>query len=243
MRADYPRPEQADGLRRLWKEAFGDSDAFLDGFWDTAFAYDRCRCITLEGEIAAALYWLDCRCDGVPMAYIYAVATAKVHRGKGLCRALMEDTHSHLRALGYAGCILVPGQKELFSMYEKMGYACFSGMDERTVEAAAPVTLREIDAEEYAALRKACLPPHGVVQDGIAFLASYARLYAGEDFLLAATPEMGLELLGNTAAAPGILGALGKKSGRFRVPGTGRFAMYLPLTDAPTPGYFGLAFD
>lgn len=243
MRADYPRPEQTDGLRRLWKEAFGDSDAFLDTFWDTAFAYDRCRCITLDGEIAAALYWLDCRCAGAPMAYIYAVATAKIHRGKGLCRALMEDTHSHLRALGYAGCILVPGEKELFSMYEKMGYACFSGMDERTVEAAAPVTLWEIDADEYAALRKACLPPHGVVQDGIAFLASYARLYAGEDFLLAATPEMGLELLGNTAAAPGILGALGKKSGRFRVPGTGRFAMYHPLTDTPTPGYFGLAFD
>lgn len=243
MRADYPTPEQQDGLRRLWQESFGDSDAFLDGFWGTAFAYDRCRCISTNGEIAAALYWLDCRCDGAPMAYIYAVATARLHRGQGLCRALMEDTHSLLKRLGYAGCILVPGEKELFAMYEKMGYTCCGGMDTIPRSAGAPVLLREVTADEYGTLRKAYLPEHGVLQDGLDFLSTYAKFYAGEDFILAATDTLGLELLGNADAAPGILGALGKKSGRFRVPGTAPFAMFHPFADVPTPGYFGLAFD
>ena len=35
-------------------EAFGDSDEFLDGYFDTAYATDRCRCITENGRIAAA---------------------------------------------------------------------------------------------------------------------------------------------------------------------------------------------
>ncbi len=230
-------------LRRLWKEAFGDTDAFLDSFFETAYSPDRCRYIMIDGCVAAALYWLDCRCDGEKLAYIYAVATAKMHRGKGLCRTLMEDTHTHLKAAGYAGSILVPGEKGLFAMYEKMGYAPFGGMDTLSCQAGTPVSMQEISPAEYAAQRAQYLPHRGVEQDGMEFLASYANLYAGSDFILAATDETGLELLGNTAAAPEIAAALGKKEGRFRIPGNTPFAMYCPLTDFPAPGYFGIAFD
>lgn len=239
MRADYPTPEQVTALRKLWKEAFRDTDAFLDSFFETAFAYDRCRCITADGQVVAALYWFDCRCDGAPMAYIYAVATAKAFQGKGLCRALMADTHAHLKNLGYAGCILVPGEKGLFSMYEKLGYRCFGGMDTANCEAGAPVALREVSPDEYAALRRQYLPQRGVQQEGIAFLASFTKLYAGDDFICA----WAAELLGNTAAAPGIVAALGKKEGCFRIPGNQPFAMYHPLSSVPAPTYFGLAFD
>jgi hypothetical protein len=54
---------------------------------------------------------------------------------------------------------------------------------------------------------------------------------------------LGLELLGNTDAAPGIVAALGCKEGRFRIPGGTPFAMYRPLSDISAPTYFGLAFD
>ena len=243
MRPDYPTPEQTDGLRALWKEAFGDSEQFLDGFFETAYSTDRCRCITENGRIAAALYWMDCRCDDVPMAYLYAVATARLYRGQGLCRKLMEDTHSHLKSLGYAGCILVPGEPELFSMYKNMGYVNFGGMDTVPAAAASPLALRHVSAEEYAALRRQYLPPRGVIQGDMDFLATYATLYAGDDFVCAWAGDTALELLGNTAAAPGILGALGKAKGRFRIPGKTPFAMYRPLSDTPAPAYFGIAFD
>lgn len=247
MRADYPKAELVDSLRSLWKEAFADSDAFLDSFFDTAFAPDRSRCIAIDGQAAAALYWFDCSCRGTAMAYIYAVATRKKQRGQGLCRALMEDTHRLLKSLGYAGCILVPGQPALRDMYEKLGYADFSGMDTVTCKADGTAQLRQLTAEEYQTRRGSCLPEGGVQQQSIDFLAAYASFYAGEDFLLAATENgdalTGLELLGNAAAAPAILGALGKEDGSFRVPGAAPFAMYHPLSDAPAPGYFGLAFD
>jgi len=243
MKADYPTREQTEGLCRLWQEAFGDDDAFLDSFWSTAFSSDRCRCITIDGEVAAALYWFDCRCDGTPMAYLYAVATGKKHRGKGLCRCLMEDTHALLKSLGYAGAILVPGEQGLFAMYEKMGYRRFGGMDTVHCTAGQPVELREIPAEEYTRLRKNYLPQGGVEQEGLEFLAEFARFYAGSDFVLAATEEQAVELLGNTANAPGILGALQKNTGSFRIPGERPFAMYHPLSDTPVPRYFGLAFD
>lgn len=249
MNIDYPARAQIPALRSLWKKAFGDTDAFLDLFFSTAYAENRCRCITLQGQVAAALYWFDCHGEDGTYAYIYAVATDRAFRGQGLCRMLMENTHDLLKEQGYAGTVLVPGEPGLFDMYEKMGYADLSGAETLSVTAGTPVPLRQVTKEEYAAARRALLPPGGIVQEGenLRFLESYAKLYAGNGFVLAAVTEEAhlqcTELLGDRTAAPGIVAALGMQAGTFRVPGENRFSMYLPLKDAPAPGYFGLAFD
>ena len=129
MNIDYPTRARIPALRSLWTQAFGDDDAFLDLFFSTAYGETRCRCITLQGQIAAALYWFDCAAEGETFAYLYAVATDPAFRGKGLCRALMEDTHHLLKDQGYAGTVLVPGEPGLFDMYEKMSYTVLSGMN------------------------------------------------------------------------------------------------------------------
>jgi len=238
-------------LRALWKEAFGDTDAFLDSFFSTGFSEERSRCVFVGDALAAALYWFDCTVGDAKIAYIYAVATAAAHRGQGLCRTLMDSTHDQLRQLGYAGAVLVPGETDLFAMYEKMGYRICGHMTEFSCEAGSPLPIREISSEEYAALRQQLLPIGGIVQEkeNLAFLQTQGKLFAGEGFLLAAdaSGEMlrGIELLGDTRLAPEIVAALGISQGSFRAPGNDRpFAMYLPLQeDAPAPTYFGLAFD
>ncbi len=239
-------------LKALWKEAFGDTDAWIDSFMVTAFSPDRCRYMEQNGTIAAALYWFDCSCRGQKLAYIYAVATAKAHRGKGLCRSLMEDTRDHLAASGYDGVVLVPGSDGLRAMYEKMGYRTCTGISQVNCRAGSEkAALTPVDDETYGALRRQFLPEGGVLQEGenLCFLASYARLYRGKDFLLAAYVEdntvHGIELLGNAAAAPGIVAALGADRGQFRAAGEEvPFAMFLPLAEhCPIPTYFGIAFD
>lgn len=235
-------------LRSLWKAAFSDDDAFLDSFFSTAYALERCRYLTENGSITAALYWLDCSSGDKEYAYLYAVATDPAHRGKGLCRRLMEQTHRELSDAGYAGTILVPGEDGLRHMYKKMGYVSFSGMDQLRCTAGNPIPLKEVSIQEYAAARKKWLPAGGVVQEkeNLAFLSRYTKLYAGESFALAAVTEgeklMGLELLGSADAA-GITAALGCTEGCFRIPGTTPFAMYRPLSCPVAPSYFGLAFD
>ena len=249
MRIDHPIPTQIPALRRLWQEAFGDTDAFLGGFFDRVFSPDRCRCIFAGKEAAAALYWLDCDYNGGKLAYLYAVATAEASRNQGLCRALMEDTHALLQARGYAGAVLVPGEEGLFAMYEKMGYQVMSCMDTLAVSSSAPVALKAVTPEEYAAARKNFLPAGGVVQEkeNLALLTLCADLYTGDGFVLAARIEddavFGLELLGDHTKAAGISAALGASKGQFRIPGEKPFAMYHPLSDTPKPAYFGLAFD
>ena len=251
MRIDYPRPEQVPQLRRLWQLSFGDSVAFIDLFFRTGYAPERCRCVTTDAQAAAALYWFDVSCEGQKMAYIYAVATHPNHRGKGLCRALIADTHALLAKQGYAGTLLVTDGDSLRQMYARLGYRDCSSVSEFTCAAGEALSVHAVAAEEYAALRRKLLPAGGVVQEGenLSYLESYARFYAGADFLLAAASDgdalHGTELLGNRGAAPGILGALGYASGRFRSPGDDvAFAMFRPLIpDAKPPRYLGLAFD
>ena len=252
MNFEHPGPEQIRQLLQLWKEVFGEYDGFWELFLETGFQPDHCRCITENGQVAAGLYWFDCSCNADKIAYIYAVVTDPIHRGRGLCRKLMADVHGILKDRGYASVMLVPADEGLREMYRKMGYdECTTVSELVCTVGESAAEIRTIDAEEYAWLRREYLPEVGVLQEGknLSFLAAQAQLFTGTDFLLAAYLEndrlQGVELLGNTAAAPGILRALGCKTGTFQISGKDRpYAMLHKLKEhAVIPQYFGLAFE
>ena len=238
-------------LKDLWQLAFGDDREFIDLFFSTGFAPERCLFLREDSRITAALYWLDCAFRGQKLAYIYAVATHPEHRGKGLCRQLMDRTHAVLKQQGYAAAMLRPADSGLRRMYETMGYRDATRVSEFTCTAGTALPLRKLGKEEYAALRRQYLPENAVLQEGagLSFLAACCDLYAGSDFLLAGAAYdgrfHGTELLGNREAAPGILAALGHETGSFRCSGEDiPFGMFLPLVShAEAPGYLGLAFD
>lgn len=241
---------ESTDLRTLWKRCFDEDDAFLDLFFATAYDPARSLCLHRAGRLAAALYWLDAAFQGRKLAYVYAVGTDPAFRGQGLCRELMEKTHKALSGQGYAGSILVPGAEPLRQMYQAMGYETCTAIDRIACQAGEKIPLRPVEAAEYAALRRKLLPEGGVIQEGasLSLLAGYADLYAGADFLLAVEKggqRTALELLGNPAAGPGILAALGRDRGTFPTPGDSLpFAMFRPLVpEAEAPSYFGLAFD
>lgn len=275
MKIHIPDASHISALRLLWKEAFGDTDTFLDTFFKTAFSQNRCLVATIDNNVAAALYWFDCSYNEKRIAYIYAVATALASRGQGICHKLMEDTHVHLKKLGYEGAILVPGNTSLFDFYESLGYyACcnihqlycccpkqeihssHSPNDKCSGSSSTnTINLKKIDKHQYARLRRDFLPKGSIIQEheNLDFLETQADFYMGEKLLLVARVENdtlnGLELLGDTNAAPAITHALGCFDGIFRTPGNSTpFAMYHSLTDNGSgnsipPSYFAFAFD
>ena len=252
MKIDFPTPDQGLQMVDLWQEAFGDSLEFIEGFFCTAYSPSRCRCLTVDGRVAAGLYWLDAEYKNQRFAYLYAVAVSREFRGQGLCRRLMEDTHAHLTLRGYDGVLLYPATEDLRSLYTKLGYVPATTVSRFSCTAggeAAP--LHRIDRDEYARLRRTYLPENGVIQENenIAFQEMFAFFYAGSDFLLTARKKgqklTGLELLGNVHAAPGILAALNCTEGSFQTPGDEvPYVMFLPLhADAVKPGYLGFAYN
>ena len=251
MSVTYPNENLIPGLRNLWKKAFGDTDEFLDLFFSTAYAPDRCRCIADGQNVQSVLYWFDCFLEEQKIAYIYAVATDPACRGRGLCRKVMEDTMEILRSRGYAGAILLPQEEWLIAMYAGMGFEPCTRVTEKWFPAGEALSACQIDEQEYAALRRSYLPEGGVIQEGenMTFLAGMAKFYKGENFI-AAVAEDGEEMwcpefLGDSDAVPGLVKMLDFPAGRARMPGKDRqFAMFRSLLKTgKKPGYFGLVFD
>lgn len=252
MKFDYPREDRIPQLRQVWKDSFGDTDAFLDLFFSTGFHPRRCRCAVEEGRVVAALYWFDIHWSDLRCAYLYAVATDPQYRGRGLCRNLMEDTAAVLTAAGYDGALLVPQEDGLIAMYGKMGYLPATSIREEIHPAGnTPVAFQEIAAPEYAEARIPLLPPCSVIQDGnnLPFFAAIARFYRGAGFLAAVSREQEhlriLEFLGDISQAAGLIRALGHTEATLRTPGRRKpFAMYRSLSaHCSKPDYFAFPFD
>ena len=237
-----------DGLKELWKIVFGDTDSFIDTFFQLAFSPDRCRYIEENGKVICSLYWFDCQYDGGKLAYIYAVGTHPDHRGKGLASHLMQETHAHLKALGYAGAVLKPAHG-LFPFYEQLGYVTSGYIRRFTASSAAePADLIPLSPTEYCLRRRQFLPKNGIRQEGstLELLGTFAYFYASKNALLciAKAEPLIFEFLGDPNDAPGILAALGVSAAEFQTYGNEiPYAMFCPLNCTKVPGYLGIALD
>ena len=213
-REDIPR------LTQLWQEAFSDPPAFIQGFFQAGFDPRRSA---VAGSGAGALYWFDCRFSGKKIAYIYAVATKKEYRGRGICRELMAYAHKALQEQGYAGAILVPADEGLAGMYEKMGYRAIPDTPFAGRCGHRPLQeLVEITGAEYGQLRRGFLPEGGVEhgQTAFSYMATFLKFYRFPGGICCGNMEGWAEIL------PG---------------GQGEKAMYLPFDDSEElPAYFAL---
>lgn len=248
MIIEIPGAGDLPGLKEVWQEAFGDREDFVDGFFATGFSPDRCRCVRMGDRPVTVLYWFDCFLEDKKLAYIYAVATDKAYRGRGLCRKLMEQTHRQLKTQGYSAAVLVPGNKKLFSMYGALGYTPFCPMETTTLTGdTPPVPVEKITAAEYFQLRGRHLPPKGILQAAAAgYLETFAEFYKTEGALMCLSKEGETlyfqEFLGDPTVLPGVVCGLGAKKAVVRLPGGKEYAMYLPLSPTDlTDAYLGIS--
>ena len=236
-----PRPGEEDALRRLFTESFGDA-AFTELFFRTG--YDPGRCFAaVDGALLAAAHWFDCRLGNKKAAYLYGIAVFREARDMGIGSGLIRACIEHLQGAGYEVIALVPAETSLFGYYARLGFRTAGTITERTVSAAAPLPIRPLSTEEYAALRRKLLPENGVLQEGpcLQLLAGYAKFYATSHAIAAVSGDTVWELLGDLDVAPGLIAALGLESATVRTPGGGRpFAMAIGTAE---PIYLGLALD
>ena len=237
----HPRPGEEAALRELFTEAFGDAD-FTDLFFGRGYSPARCLG-AFDGELLAALHWFDCMLNGEKAAYIYGIAAFQAQRGRGIGSELIRGALEKLQELGYRQILLVPAGESLFRYYERFGFRTAGTIREMEIGAGEALSIRRLTVSEYAAARRKLLPERGLLQEGpcLELLSGYAEFYAAGEALAAVTGDMVLELLGDEAAAPGMIAALGLEKATVRMPGPGRpFAMAL---GGAGECYLGLALD
>lgn len=168
------------GIVALWGEAFGDNQQAVEEFFT---AFPACiSCVAEErGEILAMAHAIpQSLSPDTKAVYVYAVATAKAHRGKGLCRNLMAFLEQDLKARGVEACVLTPANAGLFQFYKNLGYDVGFFRQHTPFSGGRPIPL-----SEYVRRRKTLLSvPHMVCDEN--FL-SYAQKLYGLTFYETAT--------------------------------------------------------
>lgn len=111
----------------LWNEAFEDDRNFVNVFLDIVQKQGKFFGLFSEdGELLCMLFMLDIPINYhgvlVKSAYMYACATSKAHRGKGLFKCLYTDVKNILLKNGYEFVFCVPQTAELFNFYENLGF-------------------------------------------------------------------------------------------------------------------------
>lgn len=125
-----------DGMRtdleRIWKMCFDDPADYVRYFFDYKYNPNTCAVYVDEsvGRPVAMLHMLEGYItedsEIIPVQYIYAAATRPDYQRRGIMRQLIEFARRCAQVRGQKYMILVPGSRELFRFYEKLGfYRCF----------------------------------------------------------------------------------------------------------------------
>lgn len=164
-----------EGIISLWSETFGDSREAVEGFF-AAFPHCISYVAVENGQVVAMAHALpQLLSPDTKAAYLYAVATDKNHRGRGLCRTLMAFAETDLKARGFGACVLTPGEPSLFRFYENLGYQTEFFRHRTAFEGGSPISL-----QEYARRRETLVTvPHMVYDEAT---LTYAQQLYGLTF-------------------------------------------------------------
>ena len=251
MISRWARPEELEELQALWQRVFGDGPEITGAFWDR-FPPEKHTRIIGRDDIAAMASWIPMALEGQAGAYVYAVATAPEQRGRGLCRALMEELENALAEQGISFAALCPAEPSLYDFYAGLGYeTAFFRHVWRAEAAQKRLDLEQITPAEYGALRENYLPaPHCVWNDtALSYLQEtgvWFYRFSGGCAAVSGEPLRVTELLGPAENAAALCRSLGASGAEVSAPGMERargMAKSLRIGQKTPPAYLGFAFD
>ena len=186
----YANDEMVPHLKTIWKEAFGDSDATIDFYFNRRYKAENTLVYLVHGMPVSMLTLLPSQMvvDGAlrKVDYVYAVATLSAYRQRGLSTALLRYANTHLRD-GVWTTFLTPATPSLFEFYYKQGYHDAFAVKEIELAyvdlaKAAKVPANAMTPERYKAIRDAHFYADGYVcwdLDSIAYIIAENALLGG----------------------------------------------------------------
>lgn len=119
-------------VRSMWKACFGDSDAFLDLFFERIYKDENTLLYNIQDKPIAAVqllpYNINFYNNEIPFSYISGACTLPEHRKKGYMEQLLIESFLLMKERDIPLSILIPAEDWLYGFYEKYGYTqCFEG--------------------------------------------------------------------------------------------------------------------
>ncbi len=166
----------------VWEEAFGDSKedilVYLNTLLDYVLIFEE------EDRVCGILTLLPVRIGKKQGRYVYAVATLKKHRGRGISTALLDFAKEYISRQGEEFLVLVPQNDGLFEFYKKRGFKTVCNIVRK--EALVPHNIKrefsveKLSADQYYDFRNKLLKSTDFVEWGKDILRFVKDMYNGE---------------------------------------------------------------
>lgn len=162
------RPEEIADQKRLWKSSFGDSDRYINFYYEHYYRPDRVYVLSDGGAVKAMLALFPAvlhLADDMQVSapYIYALCTHPSERGNGLARQLIRQVAQIQKGKGAACLSLVPEEASLFRYFQTLGFERVFSQRQVELTQSRLVPLPEngsvdiIGVEEYNQIRERLL--------------------------------------------------------------------------------------
>ncbi len=123
--------------RQLWETVFGDSEEFVDLYFNRRFTPENTICVFESGRVVSAMQSLQYDmtfCQAViRVGYVSGLATLPGFRNRGLAAKVLRESHRRLYDRGALLSLLIPAENSLFDYYRRMNYAVCSYFSEEQV--------------------------------------------------------------------------------------------------------------
>lgn len=109
-------------VKELWKECFGDEDEFIDRFLVRFYSPQTTFLHREEERVVAMLHVVAFTSAFGRTGYVYAVATDKEYRRRGLAAELLREAEEWCRANGFDALMLIPQNDSLVRYYAGLDF-------------------------------------------------------------------------------------------------------------------------
>lgn len=122
-----PKPGIREGVERLWKETFHDSDEYVQLLFGSYYSRAEVGCVVSQGRMVSSMLGIPYifELDGgekLRGLYLCGLATDPSYRKHGLMGELLRRMEVHSKNRGYDFMFLIPADEPLRKYYRKFGF-------------------------------------------------------------------------------------------------------------------------
>lgn len=137
-------PGEMPLAKALWKQAFGDSDAFIDWYFENKVPAGQSLGV-FDGGLVSVVhmipYTISVQHRPLKTAFIAGAATDRARRGEGLMRTLLRESLALMRRQGILLTHLYPFNH---GFYERLGWAAYAHVHRQNVAASPQIRRAEV---------------------------------------------------------------------------------------------------
>lgn len=120
---EHCRENGTDGMMRLWRECFGDDEAYVRDYLQKWRPLGKSFVREADGETVSAADVHMFNSCGIDVAYIFGVMTDRRYRGAGLATSLVSEILRCTRRGGCCLAMLIAGDDNLAEWYRGFGFS------------------------------------------------------------------------------------------------------------------------